>query len=199
MKKTLQLRQLVTTTMRVTLTQIAFIVFFANATFAIDGKAQASLSQKITFQSQDQSIRKVLELIEQKAKVTFVYSSKLIQADRKVSVSAQNEILSKVLDNLFKPLSLGYEASENVIILNRLTQTTNPSPNAKAENTIGGKVTGAKGETLPGVSILVKGSTRGTISSADGSYKINAEKGNTLVFSFIGYSTKEVAVGDGDG
>lgn len=60
MKKTLQLCQLVTTTMRVTLTQIAFIVFFANATFAIDGKAQASLSQKITVQSQVQSIRKVL-------------------------------------------------------------------------------------------------------------------------------------------
>ena len=135
-------------------------------------------------------------MIEQKANVTFVYSSKLIQADRKISISAQNEVLSKVLDNLLKPLSLGYEASENVIILNRLSQNTNITPNAKAENTIGGKVTGAKGETLPGVSILVKGSTRGTISGADGSYKINAEKGNTLVFSFIGYSTKEVTVAD---
>ena len=130
-------------------------------------------------------------MIEQKANVTFVYSSKLIQADRKISISAQNEVLSKVLDNLLKPLSLGYEASENVIILNRLSQNTNITPNAKAENTIGGKVTGAKGETLPGVSILVKGSTRGTISSADGSYKINAEKATRLFLVLLDTAPKK--------
>lgn len=51
-------------------------------------------------------------------------------------------------------------------------------------------------EALPGVNIILKGTTFGTISNADGSYSINAPKGGVLVFSFVGYLTEEVTVGD---
>jgi iron complex outermembrane receptor protein len=58
-----------------------------------------------------------------------------------------------------------------------------------------GKVTDENGESLPGVSILIKGTTTGTVTSIDGNYSISAPDGATLVFSYIGYSAKEVAVG----
>ena len=64
--------------------------------------------------------------------------------------------------------------------------------------TISGKVTDAgNGESLPGVSIVVKGTTIGAATNFDGEYTINVETGQTLVFSFIGYTTQELAVGEG--
>lgn len=64
-----------------------------------------------------------------------------------------------------------------------------------AQTTIAGKVTDAKGEGLPGVSVAVKGTSNGVISDADGTYSISAPADATLVFSFIGYKTLEAAVG----
>ena len=62
--------------------------------------------------------------------------------------------------------------------------------------TITGKVTDASsGEPLPGVTIVVKGTTNGTITNFDGNYSIDVEEGETLAFSFIGYTAQEVVVG----
>ncbi|SEC19737.1 iron complex outermembrane recepter protein [Tenacibaculum sp. MAR_2009_124] len=60
---------------------------------------------------------------------------------------------------------------------------------------ISGKVTDSQGP-LPGVSVLVKGTTVGSETDFDGNYSLEAKKGDTLVFSFIGYKTKEVVVGN---
>lgn len=63
--------------------------------------------------------------------------------------------------------------------------------------TITGKVTDSgNGEPLPGVTIVVQGTTQGTTTNIDGDYSINAETGQTLVFSFIGYKPQEVVVAD---
>ena len=62
--------------------------------------------------------------------------------------------------------------------------------------TITGKVTDTKdGSPLPGVSVIVKGTTKGTVTNADGSYKIEADAKDALIFSFIGYVNQERAVG----
>lgn len=62
--------------------------------------------------------------------------------------------------------------------------------------TVKGKVTDASGQPMPGVNILVKGTTTGTITGMDGTYSIKTDKNATLIFRFIGYQTQEVAVGD---
>ncbi|GGF25485.1 SusC/RagA family TonB-linked outer membrane protein [Echinicola rosea] len=68
---------------------------------------------------------------------------------------------------------------------------------SKLEKTVTGKITDEDGVTLPGVSVLVKGTTTGTVSDIDGNYSIEVPEGEaTLVFSFIGYSTQEMAVGN---
>jgi TonB-linked SusC/RagA family outer membrane protein len=64
-----------------------------------------------------------------------------------------------------------------------------------AQNTVTGTVTDDAGEALPGVSVLVKGTTVGTMTLADGTFEIDVPEGsNTLVFSYIGMATKEVVV-----
>ncbi|WP_229311050.1 SusC/RagA family TonB-linked outer membrane protein [Larkinella soli] len=65
-----------------------------------------------------------------------------------------------------------------------------------AQVTIRGKVTSTQGEALPGVSIVVKGTTQGTTTNAEGTYSLNVpNRSATLVFSFIGYVSQEIAVG----
>ncbi|WP_236648563.1 SusC/RagA family TonB-linked outer membrane protein [Spirosoma sp. 209] len=59
-----------------------------------------------------------------------------------------------------------------------------------------GKVTGDDGATIPGVTVLIKGTTRGTTTNADGDFRIEATPGTRLVFSFVGYKSQEVAVGN---
>jgi len=64
------------------------------------------------------------------------------------------------------------------------------------ERSVTGKVTDATdGTSLPGVSILVKGTNRGTVSTSDGNYTVNVTTSDVLVFSFIGFETQEVTVG----
>ncbi|GGM78352.1 SusC/RagA family TonB-linked outer membrane protein [Dyadobacter beijingensis] len=66
---------------------------------------------------------------------------------------------------------------------------------AFAQNTIKGKIKDEQGQPLPGVSVVVKGTTAGTVTDNEGLYTVNAERNGTLVFSFIGYLTQEIAVG----
>ncbi|GAB3262425.1 TonB-dependent receptor [Larkinella harenae] len=76
--------------------------------------------------------------------------------------------------------------------------TTKAAPSSLAEHRITGRVTTEeKGEALPGVNVSIKGTTRGTTTDADGNYSLNVpDEGGTLVFSFIGYLTKEEPVGN---
>ncbi|WP_299440277.1 SusC/RagA family TonB-linked outer membrane protein [uncultured Aquimarina sp.] len=66
------------------------------------------------------------------------------------------------------------------------------------EKTISGNVTDNSGLPLPGVNIVVKGTSTGTQSDFDGNYSIKANKGAVLSFSYLGFTTKEVVIGDGD-
>ena len=65
------------------------------------------------------------------------------------------------------------------------------------DRSISGRVTGETGEGLPGVSVVVKGTQRGTTTDSDGRYQLTAPSGNlTLVFSFVGYVSQEVVIGN---
>lgn len=65
-----------------------------------------------------------------------------------------------------------------------------------AQSLVTGVVKETSGETLPGVSVYVKGTTTGTITDIEGVYQVQVASGQTLVFSFIGFQTQEVVVAD---
>lgn len=70
------------------------------------------------------------------------------------------------------------------------------SPAFQNQNAVSGTVTSQKGETMPGVNIIQKGTTNGTTTDADGRYSLtlSGDAGAVLVFSFIGYTTQELSV-----
>ena len=64
------------------------------------------------------------------------------------------------------------------------------------EDKVSGKVTADKGEPLPGVSVMVKGSSKGTVTNNDGDFSIAAKVGEVLIFSFVGFEKQEVNITD---
>ncbi|WP_067146475.1 SusC/RagA family TonB-linked outer membrane protein [Pseudotamlana agarivorans] len=68
--------------------------------------------------------------------------------------------------------------------------------NAYAQNTVGGAVVDENGIPLPGVAIVIKGTTVGTVTDFDGEFSIEASSGNALIFTFLGYQTQEVVITD---
>ena len=67
--------------------------------------------------------------------------------------------------------------------------------NAMAQRTVSGKVIDETGEALPGVNVVIKGTTTGTTTNLDGNYRISVDDGVTLAFSYVGFETQEIQVG----
>jgi len=197
MKNKRQLREQVFTIMQISLLQLVLIVAFAGVSLAHDSRGQELLDRRINLVCTNQTVDNVLEQLEKSAKVRFLYSSELIRADRRVSLSLRDQPLAIVLDRLLTPLQLTYEVSSQQIILKRAAAPT-PSarPNAdRAALPVTGKVTSDAGEELPGVSVVIKGTSTGTVTDVNGNFSLNVpDNSAVLLFSFVGFQSKEVPV-----
>jgi TonB-linked SusC/RagA family outer membrane protein len=186
---------------------------------------ESTSSDQATAQKQQESLMESLDRLTSEYKVQFAYNDKVIEnkvvskslAALENSKGSFDEILMKLLH----PLGLNYEQLQEhyyVIypdekkvfkssggnfkimesgIIKRLSYQ-NLLNTTKLAQVITGRVTDQEsGEPLPGVSILLKGTSTGTVTDIDGRFRINlVNKNAILIFSFIGYSTQEVQVND---
>lgn len=191
--------------MRISSIQLFLIVLFSGVSRANITEAQRILEQTISVQAQDKLFKSILAEIEAQTQVRFVYSSSLIKTKRKLSVNFDNIPLKEALDQLLTPNLLDYKVSGKQIILKPVSELTpllipNAGKRYKIEvgpldREIKGKVTDQDGEPLPGVSVVLKGTTIGTSSNTDGQYTLSVPDGTaTLIFSFVGFGTQEVSV-----
>ncbi|WP_246008923.1 SusC/RagA family TonB-linked outer membrane protein [Hymenobacter metallilatus] len=148
--------------------------------------AQEYLEKPITLQAQNETVHTVLTKIESQANIRFQYSRQLIGASRRVTIQTTGLPLAEVLHVLLDPLRIAYEPINSGIILK-------PAAPA-ADITVTGRVVDEKGSPLPGVNVVVKGTSMGTQTDGDGRYSLQAPEGATLVFSFVGYTAQEVAI-----
>ncbi|MPR33947.1 SusC/RagA family TonB-linked outer membrane protein [Cytophagaceae bacterium SJW1-29] len=182
--------------------QCGFILAFASLSLARDVLAQHLLDQQITVKVQNKDLGTVLQRLEKAAKVHFAYIPQLIDNDRKLSVSAQNETLRSVLDRILLSNGLSYEVSGDFIVLKKSTDSPtaihSSAPSAIAVDiNVSGTVKDENGGPLPGVSIVLKGTQRGTTTDTEGKFSLNVpDQTAVLVFSFVGYRSQEVAVGN---
>lgn len=211
MQKLRQNKAIVLAIMKISLTQAVLFFLFVSMSYAHESAAQEVLEQKISLSLDEQRIKAVLTIIEKAADVKFTYSPQLIPANRKVTLMARNEPLAIVLNSLLRPLGVSYEVLGRSIVLSRRTtgqhQSTVAEPSDELaltnllplEQAITGTVTDDKGEGLPGVSVLLKGTQRGTTTDPAGKYRLGIPDGSSgaiLVFSYVGFLSEEVAVGN---
>ncbi len=205
MQKRRQKKAILGILMRITVLQLMFVGMFMGAGYAYDSHAQELLDKRVTLSIKDQGIESILEKIEQQMDVRFIYSFEIIKAGRKVSLDMNNERLETVLATLLSPLKIDYRvSSRKTILLKRaLEKKVHPIPadvktlESTTEQTIRGRVTDESGAGLPGVNIVVKGTQKGTSSDTEGNYAVGVEnKDAVLIFSFVGYLSQEVTVGN---
>ncbi|QIP11921.1 TonB-dependent receptor [Spirosoma aureum] len=180
--------------MKLSCAPLLVTLLFSGLTYATEIRAQEVLDRTVTLQCYNQQLERVLAQLETLAQVKFVFSSRLIQSNRLVTFSIRQEPLSNVLNQLLQPLQLSYEVSGNKIILNRSTGAHPNAPRLASMETMTGKVLDERGEAMPGVSIVIKGTQRGTVTSPEGLFSIDANMGETLIFSYIGYSSRELVI-----
>ncbi|WP_460967372.1 SusC/RagA family TonB-linked outer membrane protein [Spirosoma migulaei] len=188
--------------MKITCVQLILAVVFTSLTIARNGMAQELLNRTVSVQVENKPLKTVLNRIEKAAKIKFTYVPQLIDAENKVSVWAANDRLDVILDRLLKPLNISYQVSGNYIVLRKEASSSSlpdmgQIPIMVAELTIAGTVSDEKGDVLPGVSVLLKGTQRGTVTDSKGEFRLAVPNNSAvLVFSFVGYQSQEVAVGN---
>lgn len=193
--------------MRFSLTQSLVMFLLMGVSYAHPTNAQEYLQKRLTIHAVNQEVKKILIDIEKATGVQFVYSSQVIEPKQRLSIQANNATLEEVLIKYFKPLHVTYELVGRKLVLSASASTVNQSMLlAPVENVadlapkraITGQVIDEKGAGLPGVSVIIKGSQRGTTTNAGGSFQLDIPdaEATVLVFSFVGYEGKEVSVGN---
>ena len=207
MKKEL-VNQLIYRFMRIGLLPLLLITGFAGVMYAHPVSGQEILDQKISYVADNKEVKAVLNEISRLTDIKFVYSPQRIPARQKVSVTARNERLGDVLQTLLQPLNILYVVSGKQIVLMRKGEDYSLSlfiaddpRRALFEfetpvKTINGKVSNENGEPLAGVSVLVRGTNRGTSTNEKGLFSISADAGEVLEFTMVGYKVAAVKVGD---
>ena len=147
-----------------------------------------SQNSNLSLNLKKSSLKDVLTEIENQTKYSFLYKADLINHEQLVDVNVTDASVSDILNMLAGKVGFSYKIMDNSIIV--LTSTVGDQ-----SISISGKVTDSSGAPLPGVTVVVKGSTQGIITDVDGIYSIANVPGDaTLVFSFVGMKTQEVLV-----
>ncbi len=190
--------------MKVSFLHLLLTALLMNSVLA--ARAQELLEQRISIHQENSTVRQVLNSIEQTARIKFVYSREVVRTDQRVTLVATDERLGTVLERLLRPMRVSYVVTGNQVALTRTApsgnddagprKTSELAPADALEETITGTVSDENGQGLPGVSVVLKGTTRGTTTNADGKYRLNVpDRSAVLVFSFVGYGSQEVATG----
>jgi len=207
MKKNEFFNQLMYRFMRIGLLPLVLISCMTAVVSASPTSGQEVLDRKINLIAEQREVRSILSEISRLAAIKFVYSSQRIPAHQKVSVQARDKRLSEVLDVLLQPLDIFYRVSGNQIVLmkkgdvagdlifNKGGDSGTPAEPPSMATEITGKVTNENGEPLAGVSVLIRGTAKGTATNASGNFTIAANPGETLEFSIVGYKLVSVKVG----
>ncbi|MEA5425991.1 SusC/RagA family TonB-linked outer membrane protein [Arcicella lustrica] len=190
--------------MKLSFQQFLIAVLFTSMSFA-HTSAQTILEKKISLHADKRDMKSVLKSIEHSAGIRFTYIQNLIPSDKVISANFSNEKLAVILDNLLKPYKIDYEVTDKYIILSKqlsdlkLMQMKDFDSDFRQNLaiTITGKVVDDRGEPLPGVTIKVKDTSKGTATDGKGEYKIAVpDAQSVLTFSFVGYLPQDVIVGN---
>ncbi|WP_157638257.1 SusC/RagA family TonB-linked outer membrane protein [Flexithrix dorotheae] len=136
--------------------------------------------------------------ISAQTKFEFSYDHAVVNDRQKVKVITRKETLGNILRSLSKDNQLAFKRiNGNIFVSRNLKDNPAIIDYNLQQNKVSGKITSSEdGEVLPGVSILILGTTTGTTSDAQGEYSLNVPEGATLKFSYIGYETQDIEVGN---
>ena len=156
----------------------------------------AGFAQTVSISARSTSLEKVFKEIRKQTGYTFLYTDEQLFHAHAFSLELKNVPLRDALDHCFENQPLLYTIENKTIVVKRKPGTAN-IVTAPADQVVKGLVTDQDGHPLPGVTVQVKGLSRGVTSNPDGKFSISVPGPDAvLILSSIGYDPKEVTVGN---
>ena len=175
--------------------KVKFMGFLVSLTVLFisgDLLAQDKKEQLFTVKFEKKPVKDVITYLDIHSDYDFLYNNKIIDALPVITMDVKNATIRAILDICFKKTNVVYEFQDKLIVLKEYAKR-----DTKVEQlSIQGASVDDKGEVLPGVTVLIKGSAHGTASNVDGEFKLDYVKAKnvTLVFSFIGMQSQEIEI-----
>lgn len=188
--------------MGVTYTFIGFVfqLLFISMLWATETNAQRVKSIKeviIQVEIQDKTLRQTFGILERQSPFRFVYDKKDPFLAQKFNIEKQTLSMEEVLVAIARENKLKFKQVNNNITVSKPILFTNEI--IEIEDTvveITGKVTDQSGDPIPGVTVSISGTVVGTATDFDGNYSISVPEGSILIFSFIGFESQSVEIGN---
>ncbi len=137
------------------------------------------------------TIHEAIGYVEEHSDFVFLYKKEDINLSKRIDVQLTGANIDQILAKVLKDEKVTYEVYDRQIVIRK---AESDAVALQQKKSVSGKVNDEKGQTLPGVSIVVKGTTIGVVTDANGSYSIqNISENATLQFSFVGMQMQEIA------
>ncbi len=166
-----------------------FLVFLSAITLAASSYSQ---STRFNLNVENANIIQVFDEIERLTEFGFLFKTDQLDVKKLYTLEIEDADIDKVMDELLDNELYKYRFIDRTIVI-----TKTGLDNFQIENAIKvtGKITSTIGEPIPGATVVVNGTTQGTITNSDGGYSLsNVPENGTLVFSFVGMKTKTADV-----
>ena len=166
---------------------VLFLICSLSMTYAAESYAQKTM---ISLEVRNETVGTVLEKLKKESGFDFFFNNKHVDLKRIVSVSANNNNIFKILDQIFAGTNVKYSVLEKKIILS----TEIVQGIQQEQNKVTGIVKDNAGIPIVGATIMEKGSTNGTVSDLDGNFSLQMNSQGTILISYIGYITQDKIV-----
>ena len=153
-----------------------------------------SQKTKLNVNLNNRTIKDLFGYIEQNSEFVFLYRSEDFNTTKKVSVDAKDATINEILDQALKGEKVEYDVYERQVVIRKAGE---PAAQQPQKNFISGSVNDTKGQPIPGVTVLVKGTTTGITTDADGNFRLSLPvNAKILAISFMGMKTQEFPIGN---
>lgn len=168
---------------------VSSIVFMLSFSFPVTASV---LSQEIIFlQKGDYSFQNVFDEIKSQTGFAVMYSNNRLDKSGTITVEKEKNTVDELMVKCTRDRKLSYEYKDDYIVIT----PAKVQPRQEQAREVKGKVSGSDGEPLPGVTIVVKGTSMGTVSDIDGNFALKVpESATTLVVSFVGMESREISI-----
>lgn len=198
MKKLLSERRRRLPTFKYDLKMKLTTLFLVATVFCMNANDSYAQRTRITMDVTDVTVAQVLDEIEDSTDFKFIYSIKNVDLERKISIKVEQLRIHNILRSLFDQTQTAYKIRGRQVVLSKIEPIIEKKTKATEEEIsqstlkVEGQILDNLGVPLPGVSIVEKGTTNGVASDFDGNFQFTVEEGAILVFTSIGFLSKEL-------
>ncbi len=159
--------------------------------------ATYSQTTRLKISGQKLSLGEIFEGIEKQSEFSFFYNVNQIDLSKQVDIEADNQFVNEILDKILTDTGMTYTISNKLIVIHKMGEPVGMIIAQQQGKKITGKVTDQSGAAIPGASIVLKGTTTGTVTDNNGTFSLtNIPDKSTMVCSFVGMITQEFTIGN---